>query len=647
MPMNRNLYKTYIPFIFLALLGFDSVCWAQSEEEMQLLRMFYKDKDLVVSSTRTPKSISQVAENITVVTSEDIEAMDAHTVADVLQTIPGIYVNSNQDFGATSIISIQGSEDRHVLVLVDEVPWNFLSGGNAETSTIPVGTVDRIEIIKGPASSAWGSSLGGVINIITKETGKSEKPSGTIRGSYGEAASQDYRAEISGMAGPMGYYLYAGDQKSDGLVNSRYFNNQSIYSKLDLNISEKTDLGLTVGYSTPETGFGDVPFQYFSSTGNARSFFMTAYLKASISKELDLRLSVYDRSNEFEVGLKALGLEPSVPDGTLLEKNPYEERTSGARGQLVWAKGSNTAVFGMEYDRGDTINTFIFSPVMQELSGTPAEFEFDSDIRQWALYANDSLRIGKWSITPGIRYDYNDITGSFTSPSLGATYSPGRDTIIRGSVSRGFTTPPLSFSSGGGLFMSPNPSLEPEQIWSYQAGIESGLLSFLWLKFSMYHHAIKDVLTFIPYGAGPPTYYDLPVNGGESTRKGFELETETIPFHNLSFSGGFSYTDISPALPDGTSYRYAINIGLKYNDNESIQADLSGRYRWWDYKYSSQADYDNFIWDFNISKKIMIFEDIRPELFFTIHNILDENQYLSIDYQNPGMWMEGGIKFHF
>jgi len=195
--------------------------------------------------------------------------------------------------------------------------------------------------------------------------------------------------------------------------------------------------------------------------------------------------------------------------------------------------------------------------------------------------------------------------------------------------------------------MSPNPSLGPEQIWSYQAGIESGLLSFLWLKFSMYHHAIKDVLTFIPYGAGPPTYYDLPVNGGESTRKGFELETETIPFHNLSFSGGFSYTDISPALPDGTSYRYAINIGLKYNDNESIQADLSGRYRWWDYKYSSQADYDNFIWDFNISKKIMIFEDIRPELFFTIHNILDENQYLSIDYQNPGMWMEGGIKFHF
>jgi vitamin B12 transporter len=645
--MNRNLYKTYIPFLFLAVLGLDSACWAQSEEEMQLLRMFYKDKDLVVSSTRTSKSISQVAENMTVITSEDIEAMNAHTVADVLQTIPGIYINSNQDFGATSIISIQGSEDRHVLVLVDEVPWNFLSGGNAETSTIPVGTIDRIEIIKGPASSAWGSSLGGVINIITKQTGESEKPSGTIRGSYGEADSQDYRAEISGMAGPVGYYLYAGDQESDGLVNSRYFNNQSFYSKLDLDLSEKTELGLTAGYSTPETGFGDFPFQYFSSAGNARSFFMTGYLKASISKELDLRLSVYDRSNEFDLNLMALGLEPSVPDGTSLEKNPYEERTSGARGQLVWAKGSSTAVFGMEYDRGDTNNKFIFSPVMQELGGTPAEFEFNSDIRQWALYANDSLRIGKWSITPGIRYDYNDITGSFTSPSLGATYSLGRDTIIRGSVSRGFTTPPLSFSSGGGLFMSPNPSLEPEQIWSYQAGIESGILSFLWLKFSMYHHAIKDVLTFIPYGAGPPTYYDLPVNGGESTRKGFELETETIPFHSLSFSGGFSYTDISPALPDGTSYRYAINIGLKYNDNESIRADLSGRYRWWDYKYSSQADYDNFIWDFNISKKIMIFEDIRPELFFTVHNIFDDNQYLSIDYQNPGMWMEGGIKFHF
>lgn len=644
--MKSHFYRICIPCIFLAILGLNSTCLAQSEEEMQLLRMFYKDKDLVVSSTRTPKSISQVAENITVITAEEIDAMNAHTLADILQNVPGIFINSNRDFGSTSIIGIQGSEDRHVLVLVDEVPWNYLSSGNAETSSIPVGIVDRIEIIKGPASSSWGSSLGGVINIITKATGESEKPSGTLRGSYGTSASQDYRAEISGRTGSAGYYLYAGDQGSNGLVSSRYFDNKSFYSKFDLNLSGETELGATLGYSTPEMGFGDFSSQNFSSTGKVRSFLMTVYLKASISNALDLRLSVYDRRNELYLDLSALGLEPFVPDGTLLEKNPYEEKTSGARGQLVWKKGSNTTVFGMEYDRGDTNNTFVFSPIMQEWSGLPAELVFDSDIRQWALYANDSLRIGKWSITPGIRYDHNDITGSFVSPSLGATYSLGRETIVRGSLSRGFTSPPLSYSTGGGLFLSPNPSLEPEKIWSYQAGIESGILSILWLKFSLYHHEIKDVLTIDPYGAGAPTYYDRPVNGGKSTRRGFELEAVTIPFHNMSFSGGFSYIDISPVTVEGVSKKYSIDIGLKYDDNESVQADLSGQYRWWDID-SQQAEYDNFIWDFNFSKKILVFEDIRPEFFFTVHNILNDAQYLSIEYKNPDRWGELGIKLHF
>jgi vitamin B12 transporter len=651
MHMNHNFIKIYFPCIFLAVIGLNSTCLAQSEEEMQLLRMFYKDKDLVVSSTRTPKSISQVAENITIITSEDIEAMNAHTIADVLGTVQGIFISSNQDFGASSIIGIQGSEDRHVLVLVDEVPWNFLSGGNAETNTVPIGAVDRIEIIKGPASSAWGSSLGGVINIITKETGKSEKPAGTIRGSYSKGASQDYRVEISGKAGSMGYCLYAGDQESDGLVssisNSRYFNNQSFYTKLDLNVSEKTELGLTAGYSSPDTGFGDFPANNASSTGKERSFFATAYLKTSISKDLDLKLSVYNLKSNFSIDLKMLGLEPFIPDGTLTERNSSNEKTSGARGQLVWENGSSTAVFGMEYDSSNMMNTLIFSPVMQDLSGVPAELKFDSDIRQWALYANQSLGIGKWSVTPGIRYDYNDISGSFISPSLGITYKLGSDTVIRGSVSRGFTTPPLAYTSGGALFLSPNPSLEPEKICSYQTGIESGILSFLWIKFSLFHHSIKDILTPDPYGAGPPTYNDIIINGGKGRRQGFELETETVPFHNLSLSAGFTYTSISPARVEGTSNLHSIDVGFKYNDKESVHADLSGRYRWWDFKKTYKADYDNFIWDFNIGKKVMIFENIKPELFLTVHNIFDDAYYLSIDYMNPGRWMEAGIKFHF
>ena len=202
--MNR-LYTCFLRSVvlfssfILALTSLSQTAAAQHEEEMKILRMFYEEKDLVVSPTRHPKPISQVAENITVVTAREIEEMNAHTVAEVLNSIPGLFIVFNQgigSFGSTSLLQIQGSEERHVLVLVDDIPWNFLNSGAAETNSIPVGIIERIEVIKGPASSAWGSSLGGVVNIITKPAGTAKRPSGSIRGSYGEKDTQDYRAEV-------------------------------------------------------------------------------------------------------------------------------------------------------------------------------------------------------------------------------------------------------------------------------------------------------------------------------------------------------------------------------------------------------------------------------------------------------------------
>ena len=86
---TRFLRKSIFIFCALAAVWLPEICAAQSEEEMKFLRMFYEKKDLVVSSTRHPKSISQVAENISVITSDEIEAMNAHTVAEVLNRIPG------------------------------------------------------------------------------------------------------------------------------------------------------------------------------------------------------------------------------------------------------------------------------------------------------------------------------------------------------------------------------------------------------------------------------------------------------------------------------------------------------------------------------------------------------------------------------
>jgi vitamin B12 transporter len=651
----RRLYSRFLKIavsfssLILGMTALSQTFAAQSEEEMKILRMFYEEKDLVVSPTRNPKPISQVAENITVVTAREIEEMNAHTVAEVLNRVPGVFVVFNQgigSFGSTSLLQIQGSEERHVLVLVDDVPWNFLSEGSAETNSIPVGIIERIEVIKGPASSAWGSSLGGVVNIITKPAGTAKRPTGSIRGSYGEKDTQDYRAEASGSAGPVGYYVFAGRQDSDGLMSSRYFENDSFYSKFRIPLSKGAEVGLSMGYSHPEIGLGDYPSGDITSTGASRAFFTTASLDASLTRELGLNVSFYRSKQKFIQMNDALGLGFSGPPGELYLETIYDEETTGGGGKLVWTHGMHTAVLGVDIDHGKLDQTLDAGPLLQSM-GVPATSTTHPDIEKWALFANDTIVINRWSFTPGIRYDHNSITGSFVSPSLGATYRLGKDSIARASAARGFTIPPLSWTSGGGLFLDPNPSLEAEKVWSYQAGVESAAFGYLWVKATVFRHELEDALILEPFGGGPPAFNDLIVNNGDIRRQGLELEAETVPMYNLSLVAGFAYVNLEPANEVGSDEIYTYNIGFRYDDKESFRAQLFGHYVWWDSDPAWKASYDDFIWDLNLNKRMWSKEEAAAEVFVTGHNIFNGSQYIFGDIKNPGRWVEAGIRVSF
>src|SRR4030067_3014962 len=127
--MYRYFLNTrLLHFCFLLIIfSFCHPAYAQIEEEMRILRMFYKEEELVVTPTRYPKPISQTAENITVITAEQIESMNAHTLTDVLNTIPGIQMDIRGGPGSAVTTHIQGSEFRHALVMIDGVTLNNLS----------------------------------------------------------------------------------------------------------------------------------------------------------------------------------------------------------------------------------------------------------------------------------------------------------------------------------------------------------------------------------------------------------------------------------------------------------------------------------------------------------------------------------------
>jgi vitamin B12 transporter len=626
--MYRVFQKTSILFLYsiLTILYFCPQAFAQSEEEMKILRMYYKEDELVVTPTRHPKPLSQVAENITVITYKEIEQMNAHTVADVLNTIPGIQMDIRGGPGSVGNTLIQGSEFRHVRVVIDGVTVNNLSDSYADISSIPVQHIERIEIIKGPASSSWGSSLGGIINIITKSPDESRKIGGTLSASYGERNTGDYRAEASGRISNFGYYIYGGNLISDGFRPTTNFYENNFYTKLKWDPTERLSLIFTLGYNKGHRGFGEFPQFDFSQRHNFEYLFSTLSLNYGLSDEADLTISFRTSRQNSEIFIDQLST------GAELGVNTADEKSNGASARFTWRRGVHTLVMGGEFDDGE-LKANIFKDGKQK-------------IEKWAFFANDTIVINKFSFTPGIRYDHTSTNGEFLSPSLGVTYKIGEKTIIRGYVARGFNIPPLAFTFWENLFFKPNPDLKVEKVWSVQAGIETTSFNYFWLKTTLFRHQVSDAIDT----ELRPDGFLTSVNKGKQKKQGLEVEIKTIPVYNSSLFAGFVFMDAKDRDTGETILnipRYTYDIGIQYNDNKSLNASLRGHYIWWNADPSFNGKYSSFIWDLNLIKKVYTSDRRAVELFLTAHNIFNGSQYLTDLFQNPKRWIEGGMRLKF
>lgn len=643
-----------------SLLGMTLLCFPQAgaAEQTQVameappdddLRMFWDEKELYVqTATRSEKPISQVAENMTVITAKEIEVMNANSINEVLARVPGVFVDfSANDFNSSAQLHIQGSEDRHVTVLLDGMPINFLSGGNADTTFIPLRIVERIEIVKGAASSAWGSALGGVINIITRTTGDKPLPNGMLSGSFGEGNSRDLAAELAGKNGPLGYYLYAGQQASDGLRNNRDFRRTSLFAKLQFTPNRDLDITLSAGYSVPQQNTGDLPAFGTRSEVMLRNLFANSAFEYRATPELTVLGSLHLFHSHTDTPTRFLA------DDSLFKQLIFDEETVGGNLRATWSSGIQTLTLGIEASHGALDETTIAGPLYQSL-GVPASLTVSPTIDRWGLFANDTVEFGPLALTPGIRLDHDSINGYFASPSLGATWELGEHSLARASAARGFTSPPLGFSSGQGLFNLPNRQLKAEYGWSYQAGLESALANLVNLKATLFRHETSQAMSQEAIAANPP--YKQIVNGGDVTRQGYELEAETIPFHNLSLRLGHAYAharaDAIPADRASNSWdTYSWLVGIKYDDRRSFTALLSGSYVWWDAPSTQPAfpnpQYGTFIWDLTATKRFRTSATTSLETFLTIHNLFSGAHYTSSLYPNPPRWVEGGLRFRF
>jgi vitamin B12 transporter len=177
--------------------------------------------DIVVTANRGPESIERTGSAISVVHQADIVATNPLSMVDALRTVPGLDVSETGGPGATTSVRIRGANPNQTLVLIDGVRVNDpgAASGDYDFSMMPVGAIERIEVLRGPQSALYGSdAIGGVVNIITKKGGgPAQFNVQTEAGRYGTLSSI---GSLTGSNGPWSYAVTGAGQRSDGF--SRY-----------------------------------------------------------------------------------------------------------------------------------------------------------------------------------------------------------------------------------------------------------------------------------------------------------------------------------------------------------------------------------------------------------------------------------------
>jgi vitamin B12 transporter len=587
-----------------------------SADDLQTLEMFYNKNDLVVSATRSAKPLSQTAESVTVITAADIESMGAHNLLDVLSNVSGFVTGDRGSVGSFGGFSLYGADVFHLVVLVDGVPQNFLGDESIDGVRIPIQNVERIEIIKGPASSAWGSALGGVINVVIKSPAEDRKIGGILSFSAGDRGTRDSRGEASGTIGPFGYYLFAKNLRTGGLSPHTAVDDNALYAKMNWQLPGKGSLLYTISFVKGADESGQVDFYDVAISGRHHYFQSTLAFNYPISDhtDLDLSLRTISRSGGSSVNL--------ISTGELIQDGHFEEFSLGGSAKVNWRKGIHSITFGHDFDYAKVDNDVI-DPVYVSIS----QQHFRTD--KWGLFLNDTLTLGDFAITPGIRYDRMRQLGDFTSPSLGIAWSMNDKTVLRAYAARGYSLPVII------------PGSTQEKVVSIQAGFETTQVPYLWLKSTMFRNAISDHQRFDASG-NPYLTKEL--------KQGVEVEAKTVPLFNTSLSAGCTFIDARDPDTDEILFdvpRQIVKLGLHYNDRSSFRATLLGRFVWFNASPDDNPKDGAVIWDLNLAKKILNFHDTELELFFNGHNIFNGAQYDWEGFQNARRWFEGGVRFNF
>ncbi|MFK8067545.1 MAG: TonB-dependent receptor plug domain-containing protein [Gammaproteobacteria bacterium] len=618
----------------------------------------YALDDLLVTASLTPLSSNQTGTSHTIIAAEKIERRQAIHVSDLLRDVPGIAVSRSGGIGGQTDIRMRGAEADQTLILIDGIEANDSSlGSSFDFAHLLTSDIERIEIIRGPQSSLWGSdAIAGVINIITKAAKSGTQLNGSLElGSFSTAHSS---VGISDRGENYNISLNGNYVRSDGINASESGNEDDGYKNATLNIKggfnpwENLQLSFVARHTSADKEFDPTSFVTSKpEDGDRETENEQTYALAKATLDLFdghwqhiISTTLTDTDNEnFADGIKS-----STTEGKKL-KISYQNNIFFDTS--LFTDAAHTVTFARESEKEEIKQT-----------GTASAF---GDPNQQQDLTNHAYileyRVGLWDqlfVSISTRYDDNEeFDNAKTYRGTLAYNIPDSGTTLRTAYGTGVKNPTFGdrFGFTPDQYLG-NPNLKPEKSKGWEIGIDQTLFSDnVTFSATLFREELQDAINGFFFDATAGSFTAVNIDG-KSKRKGLELAIQTFITDELTISGSYSNIHSTEAGSDRRQtqeirrpeHLASLNANYRFMDNKA-NINLGIDYT------SSQLDRDfstfpativkldnytlvNLTGEYSISKQI--------SLFGRIENLFDENYQDIFGYNTPGIAGYAGVRMN-
>jgi len=600
---------------------------------------------VVITATRSPQPLEVTGTSLSVITGDEIETQQIDIASDALAETPGLEVNRNGGVGQTTSVNIRGAETGQTLVLIDGVRINDPSSvdDQAVLGDVFANNIDRIEVLRGPQSTLYGSdAIGGVVDIFTRRGGASPFAL-TASAEGGSFGTWHANAAANGSAGALEYGAAVNEFGTDGIsaADARNGNTESDgYRNLGAtlntrwHVSDAVSVDLRGYYTGSHVDFDGYPppdytFRDDGEFGTASLIAGYAGIDVALGQLQNRFAAIVSESNRKDFG------EFDFGTGAFSPTENFFARGDAARleyqGIYDW-NAHNQFVFGAETQRVSiSTQSLEFDP-----GPTHGAKRIDGFYAQW-----QTAPLAGLTLTGGLRLDHDTEFGTHTSVKLAAAYRFDDATTLRANFGTGFKAPTLYelYSQ----YRNPFHALKPETAQGFEAGVDRMFLDGrVRASLTWFERHTGNLIDFVSTNSPPFGYYE---NFGRTRSQGVESEVEarlsdalslTVDYTDMTskdLSTGLDLARRADALASGTlTWRpnakltlggSAVYTGARFDDAANLvplKADTTV----------------NLFGSYELTEKL--------EIYARIENLFDEMNEPVFGYGRPGRVVYGGVR---